>query len=284
MSESRELTRVQFQGSDLVAIRRDPVGDSLVALKPITEGMGLNWRAQLAKVKDHPVLSPRVAIIATRAPGDDRPREHAFLPLNRLNFWLTTINTNKVAPELRAKIIQYQTECADALYAHFAGKALVVAEPRDLDAELRRTGGVAKAVMHKQLEPVYRELAQTKASMNTLTELVQRMLDGHDPHQAVVTQFQPMLNILMQHKVEPAGRRQLSQRCSSAMRRWCQRTGHVDAVRISRETGRLLFHTDRVADWLTTEGLEMIRHHVAQHSKQGDFGFRAASKSKTRPH
>lgn len=46
------------------------------------------------------------------------------LPLNRLNFWLATIHPNKVPdPDTRAKVIRYQIECADALFAHFFGKA-----------------------------------------------------------------------------------------------------------------------------------------------------------------
>jgi len=110
--------------------------------------MGLAWQSQHAKLKNHHMLSTCVTIIVTQMPGDDQSREHIFIPLRWLPSWLTTVNPKKVAPELKDKIEAYQRECAAVLYDHFAGKALVVAEPRDLDAELTRHGGVTKAVMH----------------------------------------------------------------------------------------------------------------------------------------
>lgn len=49
-------------------------------------------------------------------PGDIQTREWVFLPLNRLNFWLATIQGGSI-PDLgtRATVIRYQEECADVL-------------------------------------------------------------------------------------------------------------------------------------------------------------------------
>lgn len=61
------------------------------------------------------------------------------LPLSKLNFWLARIHPNKVPnPETRAKVIAYQEECADVLFAHFFGKATGASFDRDaLLSELR---------------------------------------------------------------------------------------------------------------------------------------------------
>jgi acyl-ACP thioesterase len=84
--------------------------------------MGLDWSSQHAKIKAHSVLATCMAIRHMQMPGDDQVREHVFLLMNRVNYWLATINSNRVAKAIRAKVIEYQTECADVLFAHFFGK------------------------------------------------------------------------------------------------------------------------------------------------------------------
>ncbi|MFL7903601.1 phage antirepressor N-terminal domain-containing protein [Azospirillum argentinense] len=119
-----DLTTVPFHGATLVAVRGDTDATTLVAMKPVSEGMRLSWQPQHRKLLGHPVLSGCIINLMMQMPGDDQAREWVFLPLNRLNFWLATIHPNKVPDEgARAKIIEYQTECADALYQHFFAKS-----------------------------------------------------------------------------------------------------------------------------------------------------------------
>lgn len=42
------------------------------------------------------------------------------LPLRKLAGWLQTISPNKVNPEIKDKVIQYQNECDDVLYEYWA--------------------------------------------------------------------------------------------------------------------------------------------------------------------
>ena len=90
-------------------------------MRPIIEGMGLDWSAQHRKLKDHPVLAPTVGEL-TMVAEDGRLRAMTALPLTRINFWMATIQPNKV-PDLsiRERVIAYQNECADALFAYFFG-------------------------------------------------------------------------------------------------------------------------------------------------------------------
>jgi hypothetical protein len=46
------------------------------------------------------------------------------LPLKYLNGWLFGVNANRVKPELRERVIQYQRECYDILAQAFAARAV----------------------------------------------------------------------------------------------------------------------------------------------------------------
>jgi hypothetical protein len=161
-----ELTTVDFHGATLVAIRGETDASTLVAMKPVSEGMCLDWASQFTKIKNYPVLATCVVLITMQMPGDAQAREWVFLPLSRLNFWLATVHPNRVTdPDVRAKIVEYQTECAEALYQHFFAKAakmersrkqnearqMLVAQTRALNAaaglmaEVRRSMGARTA-------------------------------------------------------------------------------------------------------------------------------------------
>ncbi|MFC5359067.1 phage antirepressor N-terminal domain-containing protein [Azospirillum himalayense] len=120
-SRAAPLVAVEFYGATLIASEGDSPATTLVVMKPVVEGMGLDWKGQHAKLKAHPVLSKGVEEISIPSAGGSQAT--TALPLTRLNFWLATIQPNKVPnPDTRARIIRYQEECADVLFAHFFGK------------------------------------------------------------------------------------------------------------------------------------------------------------------
>lgn len=128
---SHDLTTINFHGATLVAIRGETDATTLVAMRPVAEGMGLDWSSQRRKLAGHPVLETCMVVMTMQMPGDDQAREWVFLPLNRLNFWLATVHPNRVTdPAIRAKVIEYQEECAEALYQHFFAKAQRAARAR----------------------------------------------------------------------------------------------------------------------------------------------------------
>lgn len=79
-----ELTTIDFHGAKLVAIGGDSPESVRVAMKPIVEGMGLDWSGQLQRIKRHPVLSRGMGVLPIQMPGDDQARETVTLPLNRI--------------------------------------------------------------------------------------------------------------------------------------------------------------------------------------------------------
>lgn len=154
-----ELTTIPFNGATLLAIKGDTPEATLVAMKPIVEGMGLQWSGQLQRIKRHPVLATCVCIMAMQPPesatqpsdfedlrvhdthagarnahlnrrhthagrGFTQSREMVFLPLPRVNFFLATVDPARIKDRaIRDAVIAYQIECADVLFRHFFAQA-----------------------------------------------------------------------------------------------------------------------------------------------------------------
>ena len=112
-----DIKTVNFHGDTLVTVANDS-GVPLIAIRPICDALGLDWSAQLKRIKRHSVLSKAVAMMAT--PFGGLGQDMACLPLDKLDFWLATIDDGRVKdPETRNRLIQYQEECAKCLYKHF---------------------------------------------------------------------------------------------------------------------------------------------------------------------
>ncbi|HEX5339087.1 MAG TPA: phage antirepressor N-terminal domain-containing protein, partial [Gallionella sp.] len=113
-----QLGTVSFQGHALTVITTES-GEHLVAMKPICEAIGLQWEAQLKRIKRHPVLTTCMSVMDIQMPGDDQRRDLAFLPLDYLNGWLFGVDASRVRPEIRERLVQYQRECFAALAAYW---------------------------------------------------------------------------------------------------------------------------------------------------------------------
>ena len=118
MNTTTQVVTVDFHGQPMIAVKN---GDEIhVAMKPIAEAIGLQWEAQYKRIKRHPVMTTCMSVMDIQMPGDDQRREVATLPLKMLNGWLFGIDANRVKPESRAKLIEYQRECFDVLWQYFS--------------------------------------------------------------------------------------------------------------------------------------------------------------------
>ncbi|WP_264798300.1 phage antirepressor N-terminal domain-containing protein, partial [Acetobacter syzygii] len=221
-----QLTTIDFHGAKLVAIAGDRPENTLVAMKPVVEGMGLNWEGQRKKMQAHPVIKRGATV--TVVPSSSGDQETLFLTLDRLNFWLATIHPDRIKNEVtRAKVIEYQTECARALFNHFFGK--VIASGAHLTA--KEAGGIAKGVVNKALTPISAKL----------DELMQK-IDGSlaiRPAGVAVTSSRTARGWL-QHYGVVKRKRGMSQRVSSALKSLSFRMGYV--ISQTTEEGKLCFH------------------------------------------
>ncbi|EDW5777959.1 phage antirepressor Ant [Salmonella enterica] len=111
---------VPFHGAVLYVVNHN--GEPYTPMKPIVEGMGMDWASQFTKMKQR--FKTSIVKITMQLPGDEQRREILCLALRKLAGWLQTISPNKVKPEIRDKVIKYQEECDDVLYDYWTkGKA-----------------------------------------------------------------------------------------------------------------------------------------------------------------
>ncbi|HAV8582339.1 TPA: phage antirepressor Ant [Escherichia coli] len=106
---------VPFHGAELYVVNHN--GESYTPMKPIVEGMGMDWASQFTKIKQR--FKTSIVKITMQLPGDEQCREIICLALRKLAGWLQTISPNKVRTEIRDKVIQYQEECDDVLYEYW---------------------------------------------------------------------------------------------------------------------------------------------------------------------
>ncbi|WP_407251647.1 phage antirepressor N-terminal domain-containing protein [Klebsiella oxytoca] len=104
---------VPFHGAHLYIV--DHNGEPYTPMKPIVEGMGLDWKSQ------HKKLSQRFkkGMVEITIPSAGGAQAMICLALRKLNGWLQTISPNKVRTEIRDSVIQYQEECDDVLYEYW---------------------------------------------------------------------------------------------------------------------------------------------------------------------
>lgn len=106
---------VPFYGDSLFVVEHN--GEPYTPMKPIIDGMGMDWASQFTKLKQR--FKTSIVKITMQLPGDNQRRDIICLALRKLAGWLNTISPNKVRPEIRERVIQYQEECDDVLYEYW---------------------------------------------------------------------------------------------------------------------------------------------------------------------
>lgn len=121
MSNQISTQTISFNNQSLITVEQN--GNHYVAMKPICENIGIDWRAQRQRIVRDEVLCSTVVIITTVA-EDGKNREMLCLPIQYLNGWLFGIDINRCNPEIHDTLIKYKKECYQALHDYwFNGKA-----------------------------------------------------------------------------------------------------------------------------------------------------------------
>jgi hypothetical protein len=128
-----KLITVPFNDDTLFAIEA-PDG-VFVAIKPISDGLGLKWSGQHDRLNRSPILAEGIRVIRMPSLGGDQ--ETTCLRLDLLQGWLFGVNPGQVKPEVRERVLAYQRECYAALHSHFYGRK-AEAPPPVSDAVLKR--------------------------------------------------------------------------------------------------------------------------------------------------
>lgn len=111
---NNQFMPVTFHADTIYCVEHE--GQPFTPVKPIVENLGLSWGNQTEKLQNTPHLN--CSVIRTVAP-DGKNREMLCIPVRKVTAFLYSINANKVRPDLRDKLIQYQEECDDVLWKYW---------------------------------------------------------------------------------------------------------------------------------------------------------------------
>jgi hypothetical protein len=114
------ITTVNFRSDTLFAVERD---DGVwVAIKPICDSLGIDWKGQRDRIARNHVLSKGRCVMPLPSVGGTQ--ETVCLRLDLINGWLLGIDPDRVKPEAKDAVIAYQEECFAVLFRHFYGRGL----------------------------------------------------------------------------------------------------------------------------------------------------------------
>lgn len=149
----QEMQRISFYGNQILTVEQD--GIQYVAMKPLCESIGLTWGSQYNRGKRNQILNPTVFIMKIAA-EDGKNREMQMLPVKFLQGWLFSVDANRVKPEIKDRLLDYQKECFDVLNNYWKNK---VVQPK--------TSDVSTAACLSELH-VFLELTRGRMHTSTL--------------------------------------------------------------------------------------------------------------------
>lgn len=111
-----DLVKLNFQGDDVLLVDVD--GKPYVVLKPALEGIGLDAKSQMDKLKKRSWARTGAAPVRDSA---GRMQPTTVCDVRTFLMLLATIDENLVSDKVRPKLIAYQDEVADAIEAYWTG-------------------------------------------------------------------------------------------------------------------------------------------------------------------
>lgn len=129
-----------------------------IAIKPICEALGVNYRVQLDKIKCDEVLGQLCTLRGIVA-ADGKKREMHVIPFNFVFGWLFTINPKNVKSEIKENVILFRMQCYNALMETFTKRNKIlqvkhnyISERLKLEEELKTDDRYKKVLELKALE------------------------------------------------------------------------------------------------------------------------------------
>ncbi len=159
---------ITFYDDEILALRL-PNGEIHIPLRPICDAIGLNWAGQRQRIQRDPVLSQIASIIQVSREGTRGGNPNMLcLPLDYINGWLFGISADRVRPELRDRVIRYQTDCYKTLAEAFKEGRIAFDSSFDNllegDSPAVQAFKMAQAIMHMAKQQI----------------LLEARLEGHD--------------------------------------------------------------------------------------------------------
>jgi hypothetical protein len=114
------VEHISFRGEKLTLVWKDE--EPFVALRPVCERLGLDWKSQYAKVTAADFGA--VVVMNTTTGADGKRYEMLCLHVMDVPFWLATLTPSRVKPELAEAVRLYRTECKMVLFQHWKERLL----------------------------------------------------------------------------------------------------------------------------------------------------------------
>ncbi len=107
---------IPFRSAKLLLVEHG--GQPYVPMKPIVDGMGLDWKTQHRKLTSGRFKPTMVDMTIVAADG--KLREMTCMPLRKLTGWMMSIHPEKIQDaDRKDAIMDYQNECDDVLWAYW---------------------------------------------------------------------------------------------------------------------------------------------------------------------
>ncbi len=173
VKQSTCTINVPFYGSELFVVNHN--GEPYTPMKPIVEGMGMDWKSQFIKIKQR--FSKGMVEITIPTIGG--AQKMICLALRKLAAWLNTISPNKVRPEIRDRVIRYQEECDDVLYEYWTkGEAINPRKAETTADDRTPLRGLVNRIMGKtgiHYQPLYK-MIHREFGVNHIDELTSKQV------------------------------------------------------------------------------------------------------------
>ena len=114
---------IPFEGANLISIYNEETGDKYVALKPIVEAIGLQWKSQWKKLKR--LEEEGISIWRHPVKTNGGLQEMIFIRVEDLPAYLYSINVSKVKKELREKLLKFKRETTKVINDYWNKGAVV---------------------------------------------------------------------------------------------------------------------------------------------------------------
>lgn len=169
-----QLITVDFYGKGLETFEHN--GEPYVAMKPVVEGMGLDWASQYVKLKQDGNKFNHCVI--NMVAKDGKNRDVVAMPLKKLNGWLFSINPNKVRSDTKEVVEFYQERCFEVLHDYWH-KGMAVQDAL-LDDEVLFKKAYEQAKENKRLKAENSQLNQTIEAQEPKVALADSLLVSKD--------------------------------------------------------------------------------------------------------